>query len=69
MVNLLGGEQTDLEQTLPRALGEVPEAAIHLYGKSARPGRKLGHVTVCGSDLVEARERARLAAAVLRGDE
>src|SRR4051795_10877081 len=59
MVNLLGGEQTDLTQTLPRALGEVPEAAIHLYGKAARPGRKLGHVTVCGSDLVEARERAR----------
>src|SRR4051795_4257123 len=68
MVNLLGGEQTDLAQTLPRALGEVPEAAIHLYGKAARPGRKLGHVTVCGSDLVEARERARHAADVLRGD-
>ena len=68
MVNLLGGEQTDLARTLPRALGEVPEAAIHLYGKSARPGRKLGHVTVCGTDLVEARERARHAVAVLRGD-
>ena len=68
MVNLLGAEQTDLEQSLPRALGEVPEASVHLYGKSARPGRKLGHVTVCGSDLVEVRERARHAVAVLRGD-
>ena len=68
MVNLLGGEQTDLAQTLPRALGEVPEAHVHLYGKGARPGRKLGHVTVCGTDLVEARQRARHAVAVLRGD-
>jgi 5-(carboxyamino)imidazole ribonucleotide synthase len=68
MVNLLGGEATDLASALPRALGEVPEAAVHLYGKHARPGRKLGHVTVCGSDLVEVRERARHAVAVLRGD-
>src|SRR3954447_54265 len=69
MVNLIGGEHTDLARSLPRALGEVPEAAIHLYGKAARPGRKLGHVTVIGPNLVEARERARLAIAVLRGDE
>src|SRR3954447_10767510 len=68
MVNLLGGETTDLARSLPRALGEGREAAIHLYGKSARPGRKLGHVTVCGSDLAEARERARHAVDVLRGD-
>src|SRR5207248_10167707 len=36
-------------------IGEVPEAAellavpdahLHLYGKSLRPGRKVGHVTV-----------------------
>ena len=68
MVNLLGGDATDLVTTLPRALGAVPEAAVHLYGKQARPGRKLGHVTVCGSDLAETRERARLAVSVLRGD-
>jgi len=68
MVNLLGGDATDLARTLPLALGEVPDAAVHLYGKHARPGRKLGHVTVCGPDLVEARQRARRAVAVLRGD-
>jgi 5-(carboxyamino)imidazole ribonucleotide synthase len=68
MVNLLGGETTDLVATLPRALGAVPEAAVHLYGKQPRPGRKLGHVTVCGDDLTETRERARLAVAILRGD-
>jgi 5-(carboxyamino)imidazole ribonucleotide synthase len=68
MVNLLGGETTDLVATLPRALGAVPEAAVYLYGKQPRPGRKLGHVTVCGDDLTETRERARLAVAILRGD-
>jgi 5-(carboxyamino)imidazole ribonucleotide synthase len=68
MVNLLGGDNTDLALTLPLALGEVPEARIHLYGKHARPGRKLGHVTVCGTDLVEARSRARHAVSILRAD-
>jgi 5-(carboxyamino)imidazole ribonucleotide synthase len=68
MVNLLGGDATDLTATLPQALGEVPEASVHLYGKQSRPGRKLGHVTVCGDDLVELRARARHAVAVLRGD-
>ena len=69
MVNLLGGESTDFARTLPRALGEVPEAAVHLYGKTPRPGRKLGHVTVLGDDVVEVRARARRAVDLLRGDE
>ena len=69
MVNLLGGQSTDFAQTLPRALGEVPDAAVHLYGKAPRPGRKLGHVTVLGDDVVEVRARARRAVELLRGDE
>jgi len=68
MVNLLGGEHTDLTATLPAALEAVPEAHVHLYGKSPRPGRKLGHVNVVGTDLVEARARAREAVRLLRGD-
>jgi 5-(carboxyamino)imidazole ribonucleotide synthase len=41
MVNLVG--------SLPplAALLAVPGAAVHLYGKSPAPGRKLGHVTLC----------------------
>jgi 5-(carboxyamino)imidazole ribonucleotide synthase len=40
MVNLVG--------TLPetRAVLAVPGAHLHLYGKTPRPGRKLGHVTL-----------------------
>lgn len=29
------------------ALLQIPGAHVHLYGKSPRPGRKLGHVTLC----------------------
>ncbi|MFZ9890026.1 MAG: 5-(carboxyamino)imidazole ribonucleotide synthase, partial [Myxococcota bacterium] len=44
----------------PRALSgllSVEGAALHLYGKSPAPGRKLGHVTVTAatSELLEAR--------------
>lgn len=41
MVNLIGSIP---EQ---RRILEVPGAHLHLYGKEPRPGRKLGHVTVC----------------------
>ncbi|HZN55291.1 MAG TPA: 5-(carboxyamino)imidazole ribonucleotide synthase [Candidatus Polarisedimenticolaceae bacterium] len=44
----------------PSALLEIPGAHLHLYGKTARPGRKLGHVT-----LVEA-DRAALEAGLAR---
>jgi 5-(carboxyamino)imidazole ribonucleotide synthase len=68
MVNILGGPSTDLAASLPAALAAAPNASIHLYGKSARPGRKLGHVTVLGDDLVEARDTARRAVAILQGE-
>jgi 5-(carboxyamino)imidazole ribonucleotide synthase len=29
----------------------VPGLHLHLYGKEPRSGRKIGHITVCGSDL------------------
>jgi 5-(carboxyamino)imidazole ribonucleotide synthase len=40
MVNLIGGVPD------PAAIAAIPGAHLHLYGKEARPGRKLGHVTV-----------------------
>jgi len=68
MANVLGGEATDLAAGLAAAMAAVPEAHVHLYGKDPRPGRKLGHVTVLGPDVAEVRQRASLAAALLRGD-
>jgi 5-(carboxyamino)imidazole ribonucleotide synthase len=41
---------------------------VHVYGKDVKPGRKVGHVTVTGSDLDDLLDRARHAAGYLRGD-
>jgi 5-(carboxyamino)imidazole ribonucleotide synthase len=38
----------------------VPGAHQHVYGKSAVPGRKLGHATVCAADMALVAERLRL---------
>ncbi len=34
----------------PTEVCAVPEAHLHLYGKTPRPGRKVGHVNLCASD-------------------
>jgi 5-(carboxyamino)imidazole ribonucleotide synthase len=68
MENVLGGPVgTDPDALLARALEET-EAKVHLYGKEARPGRKLGHVTALGETLEQARRRAARAAAILMGE-
>ncbi|WP_082353343.1 5-(carboxyamino)imidazole ribonucleotide synthase [Corynebacterium deserti] len=65
MGNVLGA---DVDPGMPMAtrMAEVwrkyPEAKIHLYGKGHRPGRKIGHVNMVGSD-VEATREAALASA------
>jgi 5-(carboxyamino)imidazole ribonucleotide synthase len=44
----------------------VPGAKLHLYGKSeARPGRKMGHVTVVNGSVESALARANEVARVL----
>jgi 5-(carboxyamino)imidazole ribonucleotide synthase len=67
MANVLGATATDLAGALPEVLADTG-AKVHLYGKAARPGRKLGHVTVVGDDLHDVRRRAQAAAARLRGE-
>jgi 5-(carboxyamino)imidazole ribonucleotide synthase len=64
-VNVFGGpDGADPAGLLARGLA-VEGAHVHLYGKSARPGRKLGHVTVCGDDAEVVRSRAWSAAIAL----
>jgi len=61
MVNIIGVESADVT-----AISTSPiEAAVHLYGKSHRPGRKLGHVTAVGESIDEVISRAHRAASAL----
>ena len=46
-------------------LGEHPLAKVHTYGKSARAGRKMGHVTVVADSAEHALAEAQGASAVL----
>lgn len=62
MVNVLGGPE-DPASRYAAALADQPDVKLHFYGKSARPGRKVGHVTAVGDDLDDVVFRARAAAA------
>jgi 5-(carboxyamino)imidazole ribonucleotide synthase len=46
MVNVVGADQPGSLD----AARDVPRAVVHDYGKTWRPGRKLGHVTVVNDD-------------------
>jgi 5-(carboxyamino)imidazole ribonucleotide synthase len=65
MVNLLGDLWGHGEPDWAAALA-LPDIKLHLYGKaSARPGRKMGHLTVLARERVQARDRALLARRLL----
>jgi phosphoribosylaminoimidazole carboxylase len=57
MLNILGGKTSDSHVQVAKKALESPNASIHLYGKGdARPGRKMGHITITAPTL-EAAER------------
>ena len=71
MLNLLGvlwfraGGAVAVEPDWPAVLA-LPGTHLHLYGKSeARPGRKMGHLTITAASAAEARRVALRAAAAL----
>jgi 5-(carboxyamino)imidazole ribonucleotide synthase len=69
MANVLGGPSGDpmsIDERLHHLFAAEPSAKVHLYGKRVRPGRKIGHVTVLGTDLADTRARAARAARWLR---
>ena len=51
-----------MDERVHHLAARFPQAKVHLYGKSFRPGRKLGHVNVGGSELPAVRRVAQLAA-------
>lgn len=65
MANVLGAPEPpamSVDERLHHLFGRIPDAHVHLYGKAERPGRKIGHVNVLGSDAGAVRERAERAA-------
>ena len=68
MANIFGGKIDDLPSALLHCFARDRRLRVQLYGKQVRRGRKVGHVTAYGDDLVETRKRARHAAAYLMGD-
>lgn len=69
MKNYLGGANEELHAAFPAALAADPAAKIHMYGKSVRPGRKIGHVNLVGrrdDDVAELRRRAGHVAGIVR---
>ena len=68
MGNVLGGPAEGpgagigMDERIHHLAARFPQVKVHLYGKAFRPGRKLGHVNVLGSDLGELRRIAGLAA-------
>lgn len=66
MVNLLGtGDTNTFVEHFALAAERHPAAHLHAYGKAARKGRKMGHVTVVADELDFALAEANAAAAVL----
>lgn len=51
MANVLGADTPPvmgMDERLHHLMARYPQAKVHLYAKPERPGRKIGHVTVCG---------------------
>lgn len=67
MANVLGSALEDPGQAAVAVMDRYPNVKIHLYRKGNRPGRKLGHVNVCGLSPEALLAEARAAADLLMG--
>lgn len=52
MGNVLGGDKSDMYRPYLHLMARNPSLHFHQYKKDVRPGRKIGHVTACGDDLL-----------------
>ncbi len=53
MGNILGAEKTDLYRPYLHLMARNPKMKFHQYGKEVKPGRKVGHVTLTGDNLMQ----------------
>jgi len=68
MGNVLGGKKTDMYRPYLHLMARTPALKFHQYGKEVRPGRKIGHVTITGENLVELRKEVAHALAYMSGE-
>ena len=67
MGNILGGEKTDMYRPYLHLMARTPEMHFHQYKKEVRKGRKIGHVTACGEDLLHLTHEVRHARDYMSG--
>ncbi|KJF16126.1 5-(carboxyamino)imidazole ribonucleotide synthase [Acidithrix ferrooxidans] len=63
MVNIIGNQNDLPYQVDLGKLTKTPDIKVHLYGKTPRDGRKLGHITALGSTATDALAKANQAIA------
>lgn len=67
MVNTLGTHSRMAAAEGAGAAFDEPDAHFHLYGKrDSKPGRKMGHLTVLGDELIVTLQRAKTLAQTIR---
>ena len=67
MGNVVGGKKTDMYRPYLHVMAESPGLKIHQYKKEVREGRKIGHVTALGDDLLDLQERVSHATDYMSG--
>ena len=68
MGNMLGGTKSDMYRPYLHLMARTPALKFHQYRKEVRPGRKIGHVTITGDNLVELRQEVDHALAYMSGE-
>lgn len=68
MGNVLGGNKVDMYRPYLHLMARTPGLKFHQYRKEVRPGRKIGHVTIIGSDLIELRKEVDHALQYMSGE-
>ena len=68
MGNVLGGQKSDMYRPYLHLMARTPALNFHHYKKEVRPGRKIGHVTLLGEDLVELTQEVQHALDYMSGE-
>lgn len=68
MGNVLGGDKPDMYRPYLHLMARTPALKFHHYKKEVRPGRKIGHVTLVGENLIELTREVQHALAYMSGE-